>query len=215
MLLGVDIGTTNVKVVLVEEATFSVLHQQTRPLGSLEHVETAGAAERSVSQIFHAIEECVSSLEVENHRMTEDVKAIGVCGQMHGCILWNSKRGTLFNTSTGALCAENTECSNLFTWQDSRCNMSFISSLPKVPSGENPPVSAGYGCATLAWLQRHNPETLSKYNRAGTIMDAVVGALCSGGKEAVVMSSQNATSWGYFNLSAMKWHTELYVDLQY
>ena len=197
------------KVVLVEEATFSVLDQQTRPLGSLEHVETPGAAERSVSQIFHAIEECVSSLETAESHPLREVKAIGVCGQMHGCVLWNSDGSRLFNASTGALCAASTECSNLFTWQDSRCDPNFISSLPKVTTGGDPPISAGYGCATLAWLQRHDPETLSKYDRAGTIMDLVVSALTSGGNGEVVMSSQNATSWGYFNLPAMKWHTEL------
>ena len=209
MLLGIDIGTTNVKVVLVEEATWGVLHQQTRPLGDLEHVATPGAVERSVCQIFSAVEGCLSGLEAESRQLLGQVRVIGVCGQMHGCVLWSCGEGDLFNTLTGALRATDGACSNLITWQDSRCDQTFISSLPKVPSEENPPVSAGYGCATLTWLQCNTPESLPKYDRAGTMMDMVVGALCSGGKGEVVMSSQNAVSWGYFNLSSMTWHKEM------
>lgn len=207
VVLGIDIGTTNVKVVLVEKATFSALHQQTRRLGNLEDVDTQGAVERSVSQILRAVEDCMSGLEEEARGFSE-VTAIGICGQMHGCVLWNSTGCKLFETSTGTLSVTNTECSNLFTWQDTRCDPSFISSLPKVPSEEKSPVSAGYGCATLAWLHHHNPEMLAKYDRAGTIMDLVVSALCSGGKGEVMMSSQNAMGWGYFNLDAARWRTE-------
>lgn len=209
MFLGIDIGTTNVKVVLVEESTHHVLCKQTQSLGELENVDIHGAAEQSVSQIFHILNECMNKLEIIASDVMHQVRGIGVCGQMHGCVLWNSNCAHLFNE--GMLCTELTEsmCTNLITWQDSRCDPSFLSSLPKLTPLTKPPVSAGYGCATLAWLQSHNSEVLSRYDRAGTIMDMVVCALCSGGHGDVVMSSQNAVSWGYFDQSSMQWHKQM------
>ena len=211
MLLGIDIGTTNVKLVLVEAATCRVLHRQSRPLGALEDVSTPGAAERSVSSVFRAIEAGLLGLVEDTGGGLGEVEAVGVCGQMHGCVLWSSRGGELFDTSSGNLRATDADCSNLITWQDTRCDTTFLSSLPRISSDEggNPPVSAGYGCATLAWLQREKPEVLLKYDRAGTVMDMVVCALCSGGRGEVVMSSQNATSWGYCNQTSLKWHHEM------
>ena len=209
MLLGIDIGTTNVKVVVVDESTLCVRGKVTQCLGELEKVDDVpGAAERSVSQIFRVLEECMEGLDTH---LLAHVRGIGVCGQMHGCILWNSDHACLFN---GALCADiaSQVSSNLFTWQDTRCDPSFLSSLPKLSHLANKPppvISAGYGCATLAWLQCHDSKTLSDYDRAGTIMDMVVCALCSGGVADVVMSSHNAESWGYFNQSSLQWQIEM------
>ena len=210
MLLGIDIGTTNVKALLVEAGTFRVLHRQSRPLGPQEDVSIPGAAERSVSGVFNAVEDCLSGLENAARELLKTVNAIGVCGQMHGCVLWRAEgeQDGLFDTLAGALRAS--ACSNLITWQDARCNTDFLASLPKISSdmGRAPLISAGYGCATLVWLQRHTPEMLSKYNRAGTVMDMVVSALSNGGRE-VLMSSQNAASWGYFDQSSMNWQKEM------
>ena len=207
MLLGIDIGTTNVKVVLVEEshekATFRVLHQQSQSLGELEIVGDPRAVERPVSQIFQALETCMTRLESSTGQL-EKVTAIGVCGQMHGCVLWKSSGEPLFNEQIEAL-----PTSNLITWQDRRCDPAFIDSLPKPPHLTKPCVSSGYGCATLAWLHRHNSKTLAGYDRAGTIMDMVVCALCSGGSAEVTMSSQNAASWGYFDQSSSQWYREM------
>lgn len=209
-LLGIDIGTSNVKVVLVDETTLSVLHKHSKPLGEFEKVNIPNAAERCVSQIFCALECCMRSLESTTHLLSQ-VRRIGVCGQMHGCVLWNSSGVPLFNESIGALqhCRETASCSNLITWQDARCVPAFLSTLPRIPHLARPPVSAGYGCATLAWLQRHDSEILLHYDRVGTIMDMVVCALCSGGSGEVIMSSQNAVSWGYFDMSTAEWQKDM------
>lgn len=199
-LLGIDIGTSNVKVVLIEGSSLGVLHKDSKPLGELEGVDIPNAAERSVSQIFHALECCMRGLEDSTHLLGR-VRGIGVCGQMHGCVLWNSDGEPLFNETIGELQPTCSNTSNLITWQDGRCTPSFLSTLPQT----QPPVSAGYGCTTLAWLQHYDSQSLSSYNRAGTVMDLVVCALCNGGSGDVIMSSQNATGWGYFNTSTSQW----------
>ena len=209
MLLGIDIGTTNVKVVLVEETTRQVVHKHSLPLGEPPKVDAPrGAAERSVAQIFQTLEKCMTCLE-SAAQLLGKVRAIGVCGQMHGCVLWNSSGHSMLNEYTRTLQHEETLSSNFITWEDTRCDSEFLYSLPKPPSSPEHSVRAGYGCATLAWLQCHNRETLSCYDRAGTIMDMVVCALCSGGSGDVIMSSQNAEGWGYFDRSSLQWHKEM------
>jgi sedoheptulokinase len=47
------------------------------------------------------------------------------------------------------------EVSPLFTWQDSRCDEDFLSTLPTPAS--NLRLATGYGCATIFWLQRNRP----------------------------------------------------------
>ena len=201
-LLGIDIGTSNVKVVLVD-SDFHVVQKHSCPL-VLEKVES----EISVGHIFTALESCFQDMEC--CQQMKKVKAIGVCGQMHGCVLWDSHGVPLFNVSVGKLQHTDGVTSKFITWQDDRCTPAFLSNLPSISNQVHPPASAGYGCATLAWLQQ-NGDMLSKFDRAGTIMDMLVCALCSGGSSAVVMSSQNAASWGYFNVSASQWYKEMLV----
>lgn len=65
-------------------------------------------------------------------------------------------------------------------------------------------VHAGYGCATLFWLQR-NGGISDEFDRAGTIMDLMVSSLCD--LRESVMSDQNAASWGY--AVSMEWEIGL------
>ena len=122
---------------------------------------------------------------------------------MHGCTLW--KGAQPFFLEGQLRCAEAGSCTNLVTWQDGRCTPKFLASLPQTKQAIS--VSAGYGCATLAWLQEFQSDVLWAYDRAGTIMDLIVFALC-GDIGKVTMSAQNATSWGYFDIHRREWESE-------
>ena len=187
-LLGIDIGTSTLKVALTDRGG-QLLQEISEALGELESSDVAGGSERSVPQVFSVLERCVQQLSPS---LLSSVCAVGVCGQMHGCVLWSS------NGSRPP--------SNLFTWQDGRCEEAFLCSLP--PSRQQVPLSSGYGCATLGWLQRHRPEVVTGHDRAGTIMDYVVWRMVGGG-DRVTMSSQNAVSWGYFDQHSMSWELDL------
>ena len=45
------------------------------------------------------------------------------------------------------------DTSQLITWQDGRCSIDFLSSLPKPRSHLS--VATGFGCATIFWYMRH------------------------------------------------------------
>ena len=199
-LLGIDVGTSTIKVVLVNKVHLRVVQEKCKSLGSHLRVQIADAFERSVDEIFSCVEDCISSFSPDSLKR---VFSIGVCGQMHGCVLWKST-GVFFRD--GRLHYEQEACSSFVTWQDGRCTTDFLSSLPltRLPIR----ISAGYGCATLAWLQKFQPEIVRKFDRAGTIMDLLACALC-GDPANVVMSAQNAASWGYFDIDKMAWEKNL------
>lgn len=210
-MLGIDLGTSRVKTVIVDKTELSVLQQTSLLLGGHEHSDVQGASERNVAEILSCLNSCLDQLKPS---LLKHVSSIGVCGQMHGCVLWDSN-STIASLYSGQLDSiESGGYSNLFTWQDGRCTEDFLSSLPM--SSRNIRISSGYGCATLAWLNKFQPERLADYNRAGTIMDLVVWDLCrdtSGGNKeqapGVLMSAQNATSWGYFDISKLCWEEEM------
>lgn len=207
-VLGLDIGTSTIKAVLVDREKEGVCQESFQPLGS-KHVDVPGvigAKERTVSDIWTALETCLRGLDASK---LQNVCTVGVCGQMHGCVLWREEAGhfTSGDDNHNQVLSGNSNCSNLVTWQDERCSPSFLSSLPETRQAVA--VSAGYGCATLAWLQKNQREVINRFSRAGTIMDFVVWRLCSAPEGNVVMSPQNAASWGYFDAGKMQWELDL------
>lgn len=59
-------------------------------------------------------------------------------------------------------------------------------------------------------LFNFRPEKLEIYDTCGTVQDLVVSLLC--GNDKVIMSTQNAASWGYFCTEETKWEIQLMSD---
>lgn len=81
---------------------------------------------------------------------------IGICGQMHGVMLWNYEDSAPWEkadveSSRYDVVAD--QVSSLYTWQDSRCDPSFLESLPKPDSHLR--AYSGYGCNTLFWIAKN------------------------------------------------------------
>ncbi|XP_038059434.1 sedoheptulokinase-like [Patiria miniata] len=207
-VLGIDIGTTSVKVSLYDPQSKQTLQSAAcETHAKISHDrQPSGAAEQDVGKILEACETCLRKLDAECLKL---VKRIGVAGQMHGCVCWNygnEETDTISGLSKIKWFEKSVICSRLFTWQDSRCTPDFIASLPTPVSHLR--LATGHGCATLFWLQRHLPEFVQKFQYAGTVMDLLVNVLC-GLDEKPVMSVQNAASWGYFNVEEKRWNKEI------
>lgn len=215
--LGVDLGTTSVKVALLKCSSKELVQSVTGPSSASVHAHesssTPGADEQNVHRVVEFLDSCMDQLDQEKLKR---VTHIGVCGQMHGCVLWKSGRGnqsgpTVGCTDADPLCVAHGKLklsgtvSNLYTWQDSRCSAEFLARLP--PSAGPIPLSTGYGCATLAWLKANMPEVLSKYNTAGTVMDFIICGLT--GLHKPKMSTHNAVSWGYYDPCHMEWDRQM------
>ena len=201
LVLGLDLGTTSIEAVLLDLENHQVL--QTSPSqdtnASVDSDIGAQGSEQDVGAIIEALQKSVLNLD---HDQLKKVSVIGVSGQMHGCMLWNGKPWTRKTTGGIELILE--KYSGLYTWQDSRCTKEFLSSLP-VPDSHLR-LATGHGCASLFWLQKNHPKFVESFDRAGTVMDFVVAALCD--LKCPVMSVQNAASWGYFDTSKNEWNKE-------
>ncbi|XP_045624604.1 sedoheptulokinase isoform X2 [Procambarus clarkii] len=200
-VLGIDIGTTSVKCCLVDVMSKEVLSSQKKDTYSDVPSELGTEGNKQdVPRILSALQMCVSRLPREGMRK---VTKIGVCGQMHGCMLW--KQGEAWEQKPESDRFAINQVSNLYTWQDSRCTQEFLSSLPAPKAHQA--ISSGYGCATLLWFTIHKPDTFTRFNRAGTIHDFLVCMLC--GLDHPIMSVQNASSWGYLNTVTKEWNYEI------
>nr|CAD7585988.1 unnamed protein product [Timema genevievae] len=130
------------------------------------------------------------------------VVRLGICGQMHGMLLWSDRAWDQTSSRREVI---KDSVSALYTWQDTRCSPSFLSSLP--PPQSHLTAYSGYGVPTLFWIARHKPDKLKLFSHAGTVQDLAVAMLCD--LKEPVMSVQNAASWGYFDTTTQSWNTQI------
>ncbi|MGH0161477.1 UNVERIFIED_CONTAM: hypothetical protein FKN15_041336 [Acipenser sinensis] len=97
-VLGIDLGTTSVKAVLLETKTNRVTDSQTRQTKADISSDTGiQAKEQDAGRIVDALNECIAALP--KYRL-QGVIRIGVSGQMHGVVFWKAGKGLDINSST-------------------------------------------------------------------------------------------------------------------
>nr|XP_061817930.1 sedoheptulokinase-like [Nerophis lumbriciformis] len=199
-ILGLDLGTTSIKAVLLEKQTRAVAASQSLPAASdIADFSGIKAKEQDTRRIVDTLNRCIALLPRDK---LQNVAKIGVSGQMHGVLFWKAKSGCDWSNGNFFTAGH---ISQLITWQDGRCNNTFLSSLPKPDSHLS--VSTGFGCATIFWFMKHRPEFLKDFTVSGTIQDYVVAMLC--GLDRCVMTPQNAASWGFYNTSTSMWNVDI------
>ncbi|XP_022086305.1 sedoheptulokinase-like [Acanthaster planci] len=205
-VLGIDLGTSSVKVCVYDPETEHTVQSAVSETNAkiTRELQPPGAAEQDVTKILEACEACLRRLDADH---LKQVQCIGIAGQMHGCVCWSGHDGTELNPGLNQLdwFDQSILTSQLVTWQDGRCTPEFIATLPKPDSHLR--LATGHGCATLFWLQQNSPQIVERFEHAGTVMDLLVAMLCN--LTATVMSVQNAASWGYFNVTEKQWNQEI------
>ncbi|NWU97823.1 SHPK Sedoheptulokinase, partial [Upupa epops] len=204
-VLGIDLGTTSVKAALLVDKEQGQVVAECCSRETLAYISSLEAGpqgmEQNVWKIIKALNECLAALPQQQlHRVTH----IGISGQMHGIVFWKRNKGCKWTECGTGPSFEPSEVSHLITWQDGRCSPTFLSSLP--PPQSHISLATGFGCATIYWYLKNNPDFLKSYDAAGTIQDYVVAVLCDLKKP--LMSVQNAASWGYFNSRNKSWNTD-------
>jgi xylulokinase len=138
MLLGIDLGTSSVKVVLTNRAGRVLAHaSQAYPVVR----PRASWAETDPGVWWDAINSAV--LNVAAQRSLDDVAGIGLSGQMHGIVLIDERRQSMRPA---------------VLWLDGRATNEAdkIAALPAdVRRRLANPVSPGMAGPILAWLSRH------------------------------------------------------------
>lgn len=184
MFLGIDIGTSKVAAVIADCG--GVLAAAASAPHGAELEAPAGRSEQGAEALIAAAWRLVRQLpRAERARVT----AVGVTGQMHGCVLADSRAQAL---------------SPLFTWQDQRCEQTpgFLDEL-RARTGHR--LATGFASATLAWLLARGALPTNA-SCAATIADLLVQRLC--GLPRPVTDATQAASWGLFDLRRLAWDEE-------
>jgi len=180
-IIGLDIGTTTLSAVVIEEKTHRLLEAR-----AIEHSAfLPGAPYEKIQDAFRILSlalDLISSLRAQHG----PVSAIGLTGQMHG-IVYVNRNGRVV--------------SPLYTWQDGRGNLplpdgrSFASALSEETGC---PLASGYGAVTHAWLLRNNliPQRAERF---ATIHGAL--AMLLTGRKTPLLHASDAASLGLFDLS--------------
>lgn len=142
-IIGLDIGTTTLSAVALDENTRLPLRRLTQPNDSF----LPGRPWEKIQDPRRILTRAMEMLD-ELSRAGE-VRAIGLTGQMHG-VLYTDAAGQAV--------------SPLYTWQDARGNLPgpdgrrFADALSEKTGC---PLASGYGAVTHAWLHENNalPET--------------------------------------------------------
>jgi xylulokinase len=141
MYIGIDLGTSGVKAILLSEQG-DVLATQTEKLQvSRPHPLWS---EQDPEQWWQATDRAIKALG-EQHSL-RDVKALGIAGQMHGATLLDSEHRVLRPA---------------ILWNDGRCAEECALLEERVPTSREITgnlMMPGFTAPKLLWVQRHEPE---------------------------------------------------------
>ena len=176
LLLGVDIGTTTLSLIVSGVHTGEVVYHLTL-LNDSRLPESEGQSLQDAQRIAALALDAVSSLR----DAFPGICAIGVTGQMHGVVLLDDQGEAV---------------SPLYTWQNSLADSAVCNEI-LAKTGMR--VYPGYGHATLYALARAGrlPAQATQYC---TIMDYIVMRLT--GEKTPLMHSTNAAALGLWNIKA-------------
>ncbi len=147
MYLGIDLGTSSVKAVLVDDAQ-AVLATASQPLEVRR--PAPGWSEQDPEDWLAAMLRAVDALAAARPRELAATQAIGLSGQMHGavlldrhgavlrpCMLWNDTRAT-------AQCRE------------------LEQAFPSLHAVTGNPAMPGFTAPKLLWVRRHEPDVFAR-----------------------------------------------------
>jgi len=185
-LLGIDVGTSGCKVLLIDE-TGSVLQQASAeyPLS----VPRPMWSEQNPEDWWAGVQKCLSEFDLSS------IDAIGVTGQMHGAvfldaddqvirpaILWNDQRTVA-------------ECQQI----DQEVGADLVRAITC-----NPPLT-GFQVPKLLWLRNHEPQNYSRVQSVLLPKDYIRFKLT--GVKATEVSDASGT--GVFDVPNRKWSSQM------
>ena len=186
MFLGLDLGTSGLKGVLIDEKQ-NILAEATAPLTvSRPH---DGWSEQSPADWIAAADAVIRALPADDRAA---VRGIGLSGQMHGA--------TLLDASDDVL----RPC---ILWNDTRSHAeaAALDGDPRFRTITGNIVFPGFTAPKLVWLKQHEPEVFARVARVLLPKDYL--RLWLTGDHVAEMSDAAGTGW--FDTGARTWSEEL------
>jgi len=189
MFLGLDLGTSGVRALLVGEDGQTVASAD----AACETCHPAsGQSEQSPEDWISACKSALARLRADHPSTLGAVRAIGVSGQMHGAVLLDHK-GRVLRPA--------------ILWNDSRSHVEAakMDADPAARRITGNIVFAGFTAPKLIWLKTHEPEV---FNRVATVLlpkDYLNFRLT--GVLSTDMSDASGTAW--LDVGARVWSEEM------
>jgi xylulokinase len=175
MYMGIDIGTSAVKAVVIDD-TGSVVDQASAPLSvSRPH---ALWSEQNPADWWSAANSAVSDLSVKFRR---SIRAIGLSGQMHGATLLDKRQRALRPA---------------ILWNDGRSAAQCAeleAAVPQMAQITGNRAMPGFTAPKLLWLRRHEPQIFAE--TAMVLLPKDYVRLRMTGETASDMSDSAGTLW--------------------
>jgi xylulokinase len=155
LFLGIDLGTSSIKVSVLDGASQKPLVTVQYPETEVEIIaEEAGWAEQSPDQWWHHIQECILKAHSKGSYNPGDIKAIGIAYQMHGLVLVDRRQQVLRNA---------------IIWCDSRAvaigqkAFKAIGAEASLAAHLNSP--GNFTASKLSWVKENQPDIYQRINK--------------------------------------------------
>ena len=148
MYIGIDLGTSGVKAILLNEQGDVVASKTEKLTVSRPHPLWS---EQDPEQWWLATDRAVKALG-QQHSLRE-VKALGIAGQMHGATLLDERQKVLRPA---------------ILWNDGRCAEECVMLESQVPQSRaitGNLMMPGFTAPKLLWVQRHEPEIFNQIDK--------------------------------------------------
>ncbi|AYD02323.1 xylulokinase [Neorhizobium sp. NCHU2750] len=189
MYLGLDLGTSGVKAMLID-GDQAIIGSASGALDvSRPH---SGWSEQDPAHWIRACEEAIAGLKAAHPAELSAVKGIGLSGQMHGATL---------------LDADDKVLRPCILWNDTRSfhEAAALDADPRFRKITGNIVFPGFTAPKLAWVKKNEPEIFAKVAKVLLPKDYL--RLWLTGEHISEMSDSAGTSW--FDTGARAWSAEL------
>lgn len=197
MLLGIDVGTSSVKAVLFdpEGARLLATAAHEYPI----HHPAPDRAEQNPEDWWNGAVYAVRKALSSANAKPEAVRAIGLCGQMHGVTLLDAQAAPIGNAIIWADQRSAAETAGLIERFGADNLAQIAGTLP----------AAGFMISTFSWMQKHDPEPLAAARAVVLPKDYVRLKLT--GEIATDISDAAAT--GLFDVLGRTWSARIIDEL--
>lgn len=190
MFLGIDIGTSEVKALLLDES-----HQIIGTAGAALDISRPhpGHSEQQPQDWWVATQAALAELKASHATAYGAVQSIGLSGQMHGAVL---------------LDAHNEVLRPAILWNDTRAAqecLDMMAELPALPQLGGSLAMPGFTAPKLRWLARHEPAIFSRIAKVLLPKDYVRLQLT--GDFVTDMSDASGTLW--LDIERRAWSDDL------
>jgi xylulokinase len=188
MYIGIDLGTSGVKVILLsEQGQLLASHGESLPISRPHPLWS----EQAPQDWWHATDRAMLALGKQHN--LQQVKAIGLSGQMHGATLLDARQQVLRPA---------------ILWNDGRSAAQCLALEQAVPQSRQITgnlMMPGFTAPKLLWVRQHEPELFKRIDKVLLPKDYL--RWCLTGEFASDMSDAAGTGW--LNVARRDWSEEM------